>query len=57
MKIEDNGIGLDNHDIIGENIKGWGLITMRERALAIGGSCKVESSNGAGTSIIVEVPI
>jgi two-component system sensor histidine kinase UhpB len=33
----------------------WGLITMRERAEAVGGSMQVVSAPGQGTSIILEV--
>jgi len=36
--------------------QGWGLINMRERAEAVGGSLQVESLPGEGTHIIVEVP-
>lgn len=34
----------------------WGLITMAERAVAVGGHCHVESQPGHGTRVIVEVP-
>jgi len=33
----------------------WGLITIRERAEAIGGQVKIESEPGKGTRIIVEL--
>jgi len=36
---------------------GWGLTIMRERAEMIGGSFKVESRQGGGTSIVVELPV
>jgi len=35
---------------------GLGLLTMRERATAIGGTIRVESSPGGGTTIEVAVP-
>jgi len=53
--MEDNGIGYDNDAISGN--KGWGLMTMRERAMAVGGSCRVESRSGAGTRVTVEAPL
>lgn len=35
--------------------KGYGLLTMSERAEAVGGQCQVRSSPGQGTQVIVEV--
>lgn len=56
--IEDNGIGYDNNrDTLKDNTKGWGLITMKERALAVKGSFRVESRLGGGTRVTVEAPI
>ena len=58
LSIEDNGIGYDMTQITnGSGERGWGLITMTERALAVGGTCRVQSRPGMGTHIIVEVPI
>jgi signal transduction histidine kinase/ABC-type uncharacterized transport system substrate-binding protein len=58
LSIEDNGIGYDMSKITnGNKEQGWGLITMKERALAVGGSCRIQSRLGMGTHIIVEVPI
>jgi signal transduction histidine kinase len=34
----------------------WGIITMRERAMAAGGNCTVRSVKPAGTEVVVEVP-
>ncbi|MCB0210808.1 MAG: PAS domain S-box protein [Anaerolineae bacterium] len=34
----------------------WGLITMTERAAAVGGYCRIESQPNNGTRVIVEVP-
>ncbi|MGZ8795557.1 MAG: sensor histidine kinase, partial [Gaiellaceae bacterium] len=39
---------------------GWpklGIQTMRERALAIGGSCEIVSSPGSGTRVSVHAPL
>jgi signal transduction histidine kinase len=58
LSVEDNGIGYDMSQITdGNGERGWGLITMKERALAVGGTCRVQSRPGMGTHIIVEVPI
>ena len=37
--------------------RGWGLLTMTERAEAVGGRCRIESSPGQGTRVIVEVAL
>ena len=55
--VEDDGRGFDNP--IGARSAqrgGWGLPTMRERALAHGGELRVEFP-GRGTRIVVEIPI
>jgi PAS domain S-box-containing protein len=55
LVIADNGQGFDPQ---AANISqsGWGLLTMRERAEAVGGHCHIISQPGAGVSVIVEVP-
>jgi signal transduction histidine kinase len=58
LSVEDNGVGLDKDRLMelgGE--RGWGLVTMSERALAVGGTCRLQSSPGLGTHVIVEVPV
>jgi len=55
LEIADNGIGFD---VEGEGFgTGLGLISMRERACLIGGQCKILSSPGRGTRIVVCAPI
>jgi signal transduction histidine kinase len=56
LSIEDNGSGFDPERIAGtDGTRGWGMATMRERALAVGGTFHVRSLPGLGTHIIVEV--
>ncbi len=56
LSIIDDGIGFDLANIIqSKEKKGLGLISMKERAEAMGGILHVESSPGKGTRIIVEV--
>ena len=54
--IEDNGRGFlleaTHSDMESPH---WGLVTMRERAAAIGGRCTIDTSPGRGTRVIVEV--
>ena len=54
--IADDGVGFDPTAFRPEARPEWGLINMRERAQAIGGQLRMETSPGKGTSIIVEVP-
>jgi signal transduction histidine kinase len=55
LEISDNGVGFDvEEEGFGE---GLGLISMRERACLIGGECKILSSAGRGTRIVVHAPI
>ena len=51
--IEDDGRGF-THDGRGE---GLGLLGMGERLALLGGRLKIESSHGAGTTIVAEVPL
>lgn len=56
LTIADDGVGFDPKVIHrpGER-RGWGLITMRERAEAIGGHLQLEGAPGKGTMVVVEV--
>lgn len=51
--IADNGVGFDTSRRNAPNK--WGLITMAERARAIGGECRIESRPNRGTRVIVEM--
>lgn len=56
LTIEDNGVGFDSSEVARSQMTGkWGLINIRERAMSIGGSCRIESVPGQGTRIVVEV--
>lgn len=57
LEISDDGSGFDLSqwsDI--KRRKHWGLITMVERAEAMGGYCHIDSERGRGTRILVELP-
>lgn len=58
LAISDDGVGFDPTGVrkAGER-NGWGLMTMAERAEAIGGRFLVESKVGEGTRVTVEVPL
>jgi signal transduction histidine kinase len=52
MVVEDNGTGFE----ASAPAEGLGLVSMHERAELLGGSLRVESSPGHGTTLVVEVP-
>jgi signal transduction histidine kinase len=60
LTLTDNGVGFTaSVEQTGEHaisMGGLGLLTMRERATAIGGTIRVDSSTGGGTIIEVVVP-
>jgi signal transduction histidine kinase len=53
VMIEDDGIGFDQHKL--QRPDHLGLLGLRERAEALNGTLTVESSPGAGTTMVVEV--
>jgi signal transduction histidine kinase len=55
LRISDNGVGFDP-DAIGHAGRGFGLISMRERAQGLGADFMIQSSPGAGTTLEVTWP-
>ena len=56
LVVADDGIGFDPAYLTEpDESRGWGLLTMTERAEAIGGRCWIETGPGQGTQVIVEV--
>lgn len=56
LVIVDNGIGFEPASLAElPSHQHWGLLTMTERAQAVGGRCSINSRPGQGTQIIVEV--
>ncbi len=53
LTIADNGAGFDVSSVK-QTHKGWGLMSMKERAIAIGGKLHIKSKKGKGTRIIFE---
>lgn len=54
LEVDDDGVGFDTGSPRRE--RGFGLVSMRERAEALGGSLHVESRVGSGTTVRVLVP-
>jgi signal transduction histidine kinase len=57
VRIADDGCGFHLSRLLSPDYARYGLRTMRERAQAVGGSLRIESLPGAGTRIIVHVPL
>jgi PAS domain S-box-containing protein len=55
LEIFDNGRGMADDER--EKPKTFGLLGMRERALALGGSLEVAPAGGGGTAVTVRLPI
>ena len=54
MIVEDDGRGIAPKAANDPGVSSWGMAVMRERAAAVGGAVRVDSSRG-GTRVIVEV--
>ncbi|WGV26238.1 sensor histidine kinase [Halotia branconii] len=53
LMIQDKGKGFD----IQQNTTGFGLQSMRDRTLALGGKFNINSTPGSGCQIIVDIPL
>jgi signal transduction histidine kinase len=57
MSVQDDGIGFDRVEASSDKPKpGLGMVTMRERAQAVGGRFEVQALPGRGTRLTVRVP-
>ena len=52
LTVVDDGKGIDP-----STPKGFGLTTMTERVKSLGGTCAIESAQGKGTTIRIEIPV
>ena len=57
LEVKDDGRGFDAATYDGGRGGHFGLVGMRERAEQMGGSASVNSTPGAGTEVVVRVPI
>ena len=53
LEVRDDGAGFD---VEGAEARGFGLISIRERAAALGGRASIESSPGRGSIVRVDLP-
>lgn len=57
LKVTDDGVGFDPQTLGAPTVEGgFGLYSIRERLIAIGGSIMIESSPGTGTVVTAIVP-
>jgi signal transduction histidine kinase len=54
LEVDDDGRGVDTHP---SRPVGLGMVGMRERALFLGGTLRIESEDGTGTKLHVVFPI
>ncbi|MCL4499224.1 MAG: sensor histidine kinase [Chloroflexi bacterium] len=56
--ISDNGCGFDEEEVLKDSAsrQGFGLRTMRDRAIGVGGDVQIESAPGEGTKVSVYIP-
>jgi two-component system, NarL family, sensor histidine kinase UhpB len=54
LHIEDDGVGFSRR---AAHLRGFGLTGMRERTAALGGSMRIRSERGKGTSIQIQLPL
>ncbi|WNV04537.1 PAS domain S-box protein [Candidatus Methylospira mobilis] len=54
LQVEDNGVGFDT--LLPRKQQSYGLMGLRERAMAVGGELTVSSSAGSGTVVLVRIP-
>jgi signal transduction histidine kinase len=57
ISIEDNGKGFDPAVASRPPSRGFGLVSVRERVTRLGGTLNVESKVGAGTRLLVDLPV
>lgn len=55
LRVRDNGRGFDPARVREE--RGFGLLGMRERVLALGGRLYIDSAPGQGTTVRIDLPI
>lgn len=57
LRVSDDGIGFEAGSAPDLQESHWGLTSMRERAEQAGGTCRIDSKPGHGTTVEVTVPV
>jgi len=55
LEVIDDGVGFDMEDV--RNKKSYGIIGMKERVQAFGGSVHYDTSTGEGTGVYISIPV
>jgi ligand-binding sensor domain-containing protein/signal transduction histidine kinase len=56
LSVRDDGRGFDGEHALGSSELHFGLLGMRERAMALGGTLSIESELGRGTNVLAGLP-
>lgn len=59
LEIVDDGVGFDTfeHPVGGDEMGGYGVLSMSERAELVGGRLNIRSRPGAGTTVVATIPL
>ena len=57
LTVTDNGVGFDPETHGERSLPCLGLVSMRERALSVGGHLTLDSAPGKGARVCVTVPL
>ena len=59
LEIVDDGVGFDKfeHPLGGDEMGGYGLLSMAERAELVGGRLNIRSRPGSGTAVTATIPL
>ncbi len=59
LEIADNGVGFDTFEnpLGGDEMGGYGVLSMSERAELVGGQLNIRSRPGAGTTVTATIPL
>jgi two-component system sensor histidine kinase UhpB len=56
--VRDDGVGFDTHSVLSRKERsGLGLVGIRERLNAVGGTLHIDSVVGRGTELLVKIPV
>ena len=57
LRVTDDGAGFDPQTVGAPSFEGgYGLYSIRERLIAVGGSLRIESAPGRGTTVTAVLP-
>jgi signal transduction histidine kinase/ActR/RegA family two-component response regulator len=59
FEVADRGSGFDVQSILGQDtrLQKFGLLNVQERMESLGGQCRIHSTEGEGTRILITVPV